>query len=97
MARDLGVSPSAFEDFAYGRASLTPDVLKVLALHSTPSTCPRYDKLRNADRQEPRSMGKVPPRITDTMQLPTWTPGAAQRRISLGAQQQPPSRKPGWA
>ena len=61
MARDVGVPSPALEAFAYGSASLSPDVLKALALRILDAVYdPLTDKLSNGASQEPRLMGNRP-------------------------------------
>ena len=60
LARDLGLSTDALDNFASGKSTLPPDKLQALARvfwHGHAEFDPGLDLLRNAVKQEPRSLG----------------------------------------
>ena len=98
LARDLGVSNEALHNFANGKGTLPPAVLQALALDWSGGNIiydPAIDRLRPANKIEPRSLGSGPPPITEMMTLPTFKGGPAPAQTGYPPPK-PKARRPGW-
>ena len=99
LARDVGVSASALDDFAQGnRETLPVDNIHAIVAeiwHGYVEFLPEQNLLSPVEQPPARSIGN-PPQLT--MKLPTYRYGAAQQG---GPQREqpasPPKPKPGWA
>jgi hypothetical protein len=98
LARELNMSAGALEEFAYGRAGLTPEVLVALAkilFDGQAEYDPAIDKLRSK-REEPRPLGVLPPPITEMMTLPVYKAGPAPPAPGMVTPSKPKARRAGW-
>ena len=93
LARDHAISLPALEEFAHGRARLSPDTLSALASElfgANVSYDPQIDRLRRTT-QEASPLGIAPPPVDPkftggppTMYPPTKPEPKAQRRVQRG-------------
>jgi hypothetical protein len=95
LARDLGLASATLEDFIAGRAVLLPEVLCAITKELLPGAeyDPSIDRLRPANKTEPRPMGIARPPIEfATAPLSCGPPRPVEPTPSP-----PHQAKPGWA
>jgi hypothetical protein len=99
LARDLGVGVAALDSFSRGEGKLPPEILQALAKEFFGAEFdPALDRLRSANRQEPRAIGPGPPPIWELMELPKFKGGPAERsfRPVKPEPPQPKKKRAGW-